>query len=538
MAGRIRLSRRGRFSSTIRASSSRAATRAIGTKPRTRWLNPSVPRVPLLSGTRLVVASAPEDAQVLRPPPPGRATDADAATKEALRFPLDGEPLETLARGARRATILVEAPALPIPTAPGDPRQPAIAAVSDALESLGVATSSQTLLVACGLARRSNQRDVAALVTPDFARRFHGRVAVHDAADPALLPVDAVDAPGLSVAPELVDTDLVVVVSAAETVLHGGPATLLAAADADAQRRATADSLLEASGSTGWQLATRLDHLLAERVPLFGVSLVLNHPHTGGLLRGYPYQAGALERIAGSPLRPAFAATPEPIRRRFVRSLRIVRTASAVLSGPPAVAHAEALLRGIELRGTALHAPLDALVLGTPATTPALGGEPPNPLAAAQVVLGHALGLWRDEFPIATGGAVILVDRFTRAFTRAQQPYLAFFRQAPIARNPELLADAERVAAADPKAIEDYRAGRTVHPLLPFRDWDSCRPALERLGDVYVAGARDGTAARHLGFIPTGSIGAARQMVLGQHGPESRIGYLLAPPYFPVKAGT
>ena len=492
-----------------------------------------MPRVPLLSGTRLVIAAAPDNAVVLRPPPPGRATDVEAATREALRFPLDGEPLDELARGASRATIVVPAPLLPLPGAVGDPRPRTIAMVSAALTELGVPTERQTLLVACGLARRPSQRAVAALVTPELARSFHGRVAVHDAAGPHLVSLGE-----FRVAPELVDTDLVVVVSAAETVLHGGPATLLAAADADAQRRATADSLLEASGSTGWQLATRLDHLLAERVPLFGVSLVLNHPHTGGLLRGYPYQAGALERIAGSPLRPAFAATPEPIRRRFVRSLRIVRTASAVLSGPPAVAHAEALLRGIELRGTALHAPLDALVLGTPATTPALGGEPPNPLAAAQVVLGHALGLWRDEFPIATGGAVILVDRFTRAFTRAQQPYLAFFRQAPIARNPELLADAERVAAADPKAIEDYRAGRTVHPLLPFRDWDSCRPALERLGDVYVAGARDGTAARHLGFIPTGSIGAARQMVLGQHGPESRIGYLLAPPYFPVKVGT
>jgi len=60
-------------------------------------LNPPVPRVPLLSGTRIVVASAPDDARVLRPPAPGRPTDVQAATREALRFPLDGEPLEALA---------------------------------------------------------------------------------------------------------------------------------------------------------------------------------------------------------------------------------------------------------------------------------------------------------------------------------------------------------------------------------------------------------------------------------------------------------
>lgn len=490
-------------------------------------------RVPLLSGTRLVVASAPDDAVVLRPPAPGRSTDAEAATREALRFPLEGPPLEDIAPGAERATIVVQTPLLPMPGAAGDPRPIAIATVSAALEELGIGTGSQTLLVACGLTRRPSERAAAALVTPEFARSFHGHVAVHDAADPNLVPLGR-----FRVAPELVETDLVVVVSAAETVLHGGPATLLAAADAESQRRANADSLLEASSSDGWQLATELEDLLRERVPLFGASLVLNHPHSMGLLRGYPYDEGATARIAGEPLRLALAATPEPVRRRVLRSLRIERTAAAVLAGPPAVAHAEALLRGIELRSAKLGEPLDALVIGVPATTPFLPGEAQNPLAAAHLALGYALGLWRDAFPVVEGGIVILVDRFTRTFARpTQDPYLRFFRQTPIARSAELLADAEAAASADEKAIDDYRAGRTVHPLLPFRDWDACRPALERLGAVYVAGARDGTAARYLGFIPIRSVAAARDMALGQRGPDARIGFLLAPPYFPLKVG-
>lgn len=490
-------------------------------------------RVPLLSGTRLVVASAPDDAVVLRPPAPGRATDVEAATREALRFPLDGPPLEELARAATRATVVVQAPLLPLPGAAGDPRPPAIATVSAALEELGVPTASQTLLVACGLARRPTQRAVAALVTPELARSFHGRVAVHDAADPDLPPLG-----DFRVAPELVETDLVVVVSAAETMLHGGPATLLAAAGAESQRRAMADSLLEASGAEGWLLATRLEQALADRVPLFGLSVALNHPHTMGLLSGYPYDAGATERIAREPLRLGLAATPEPVRRRILRSLRIERTAAAVLAGPPAVAHAEALLRGIELRGADLAEPLDALVLGVPATTPFLPGEPTNPLSAAHLALGYGLGLWRGRFPVKDGGIVIVASRFTRSFARpTQEPYRRFFHQTPIARSPELLAEAERSAAADERAMEEYRSGRAVHPLLPFRDWDACRPTLERLGAVYIAGARDGAAARHLGFIPIGSIGAAREMALGQQGPDARIGYLLGPPYFPLKVG-
>ena len=115
-----------------------------------------MPRVPLLSGSRLVVATAPADARVLRPPAPGRPTDVEAATKEALRFPLDGEPLEVLAARANRATIVVEPPALPIGNVLGDPRPLAIAAVSEALEELGVPTGDQTLLVAGGLARRAS----------------------------------------------------------------------------------------------------------------------------------------------------------------------------------------------------------------------------------------------------------------------------------------------------------------------------------------------------------------------------------------------
>jgi len=497
-----------------------------------------VPRLPLLSGTRIVVASAPADARVLRPPPPGRATDVEAATREALRFPLDGEPLEAVAARARRATIVVEPPALPIGSVQSDPRRHAITSVSETLEVIGVPTRNQTLLVAGGLGRRPSRSDIAALVTPEFRRRFHGRVAVHDAADPALAGLPA-DAPRVRVARELVDTDIVMVVSAAETVLHGGPAALLAAADAETQRRATAESLLETSGSEGWRLATLVERTLTARVPLFGVSLVLNHPQFTGLLRGYPYEAEAAERIAGSPLRVAFAAAPEELRRRLLHSLRETRTASAVLAGPPSVVHAEALLRSIELRRTALDEPLDALVVAIPGTTPFLPREKPNPLLAAHVGLAHALGLWRDAFPVADGGVVILVHRFRRVFARpTQQPYHVFFRADPIARDPQLLAAAEEAVAADTRAVEEYRAGSTVHPLLPFRDWEACQPALERLGAVYVAGARDAAAVRQLGFVPIGGIGGALQMARGHRGQDARIGFLLAPPYFPLAVGS
>jgi hypothetical protein len=163
-------------------------------------LNLAVQRVPLLSGSRLVIAAAPDDAVVLRPPRPGRAVaDVTAAVRDALRFPLEGPSLAALARGRTRATIVVEPPALPIAAGPNDPRQLAIGAVVDELESLGISTGYQTILVAGGLARRLGQHDLEALVTPELARRFHGRVVVHDVEDPELVELDSASRPPLRV---------------------------------------------------------------------------------------------------------------------------------------------------------------------------------------------------------------------------------------------------------------------------------------------------------------------------------------------------
>jgi hypothetical protein len=219
-----------------------------------------VTRVPLLCGSRLVVADAGDDATVVAPPPPpGEAiADVAAAVRDALRFPLAGEPLEALVPRGGRVTILVEPPALPIPGAARDPRQAAVAAASDELERIGVPTHRQAILVAGGLSRRPGRRVVESLVTPEFARRFHGEVVVHDAEDPELVELGSSGDVPLRISRALVEADTVVTVGAAETVLHGGPASLLAAAGAETARAASADSLLETHLAPGWELALEL----------------------------------------------------------------------------------------------------------------------------------------------------------------------------------------------------------------------------------------------------------------------------------------
>ena len=495
-----------------------------------------MPRIPLLAGSRIAIVNADEDARLLTPPPPREAiADVGAAVRDALRFPLSGEPLEALVPRGGSATLVVEPPALPVPGTPVDPRQSAIAATVDELERAGIPTERQTILVAGGFQRRAGRRELEALVDPEFARRFRGKVEVHDAESPELVAVPTDLNREVRVNPALVETDIVVTVTAAETVLAGGPGTLVGAANADSIRSGGAYSLLETAASQGWQTGVAIEHALARRTPVIGASIVLTLPRLSGALGGYPYEVESLERVVRSPLRYLYGALPASLRERALRSISIARGVSAAYSGPPSVAHAEALLRGTEERARALGEPLDAICLGVPGTSPYLPRERPNPLLAAYLGLGFALRLWRDSFPVVEGGTAILVHPFDRRFAHpSQQPYREFFRsvRGGTARDAGLVREAEAHSAANAKALDSYRAGRTHHPLLPYADWSACAPALDRLGSVLIAGCRDHDAARTLGFVPMHGVGPALQMAQARG--ARRIGFLLSPPYFPL----
>jgi len=490
-------------------------------------------RIPLLSGTRIAVVDVPAGGTVLRPPPPADVVrEVDAATREALRFPLSGPPLASLVTPGGTATVVIEMPNLPVPAASADPRQDAIAATVAELGRLGV--SNVTILVAGGLFRRPSPREIGLLVPPDFRRRFRGQLMVHDAEAEDLVEVGETKGRPLRVSRALVETDLVVTVTAAETVLHGGPSALLRASARDVLRGSGATSLLETSSSQGWTLAVELERLLSARTPLYGVSLVLNLPHVFG---GYPYEEQILERIARSKLRRGLGLLPGAFRGSLIERVPRELTAAAVLGGTPSASHTEALLRAIELKGAQLDEPLDAIVIGIPPTTPFFPRDLPNPVSAAYLGLGLALRLWRNAFPVKAGGTAILLHDFSRRFPApVQTPFRSLFADARTARDPAALRDAEEAALRDERAVNEYRSGRSVHPVEPFLHWSACDAALSRLGPVLIAGCRDAHSARQLGFVPVHNVSAALAMARGR-GAE-RIGFLLSPPYYPLVVGS
>jgi hypothetical protein len=493
-----------------------------------------MPRLPLLAGSRIPVVRAAEDAVVIRPPAPREGVaDVAAAVRDALRFPLAGPPLEALAIRGGRATVVVEPFSLPLPGALFDPRRAALGAALDELGRLGVPEERVTLLVAGGLGRRLRRRELEGLFEPARARSFHGRVDVHDCESGDLVQVGEADGLPLRVSPSLVDTDVVVTVTAAETVLHGGAATLLGAANAQALRAADAPSLLESAGSRGWQLAVALERALVQRVPAIGASIVLNHPRLTNAYRGYPFERGSSQALVRSPGRRVLNVLPGGLRRSWLEGLGRELSAVAAFGGPPSVAHAEALLRGLSLRGTRLEQPLDAIVVPVPWEGPHAPRHRQNPITAATTALGLALRLWRDAFPVVDGGTAVLLHRMSRRWEHETEPYRDFLAAA---RDGDVTA-AEADAARDPRALKAYHDRHACHPLLPYRDWDACRHALRRLGAVVVAGARDAPAARALGFVPTHGTSAALTMAYGL-GPEgARVGFLVGPPYPPLLVG-
>jgi len=85
-------------------------------------------------------------------------------------------------------------------------------------------------------------------------------------------------------------------------------------------------------------------------------------------------------------------------------------------------------------------------------------------------------------------------------------------------------------------SVEVQPSGRILFVLRSkIDDWAACQPALQRLGQVLVAGCRDAVSARQLGFVPAHGVGAALAMTQGWDDRPPRVGFLLSPPYFPLR---
>ena len=154
-----------------------------------------------------------------------------------------------------------------------------------------------TILIAGGLERRAGRSAVEGVLRPIRARDYRGAVEIHDATSADLRVLELAGGRAVRIHGALLDADLVVCVTAAETSERGGACALLGACAAETIASAgPAPSLLAPSLSPTGRLAGRIEAALARRTAVTGVSIVLDHPRLTGSYRGYPSPRRAVDR--------------------------------------------------------------------------------------------------------------------------------------------------------------------------------------------------------------------------------------------------
>ncbi len=193
-------------------------------------------KVSLPFGRGTIEVDLPDDATTLRPRHAVPLDDPERAVREALADPLESAPLEVLARGARRAIVVISDVTRPVPN------RLLLPAILDALERGGIARRDVTVLIGTGLHRAATPRELHDLVGPDVLATC--RVVSHDARDPSVLVPLARDASGSQVLMHraYAEADLRILTGFVEPHLFagfsgGGKAVLPAIADAQAIMR-------------------------------------------------------------------------------------------------------------------------------------------------------------------------------------------------------------------------------------------------------------------------------------------------------------
>ena len=455
-------------------------------------------------------------------------------------FHSPAHPCPTSPRAGPASPSSSRPPALPIPGAQIDPRQEALATVLDELTALGVTDDRQTILVAGGLARKLGQRDLERLLPPPEAREYRGRVLVHDAAAEDLVPVSLSDDTDARIHRALVETDLVVVVSAAETILHGGPGALLSASDATTVRRAAAaSSLLQAAGEPAWELALAVERAVSSKVALTSVSLVLDHPRLTGRFRDYPHEPRlAPPRLELAVQAPVLASPGRCAPDHSPRSgegdrsdRRLCRNAlGRALRGAPPCGRASCSAARRAARRARRGRPLDRA-----ARTPGAAESDHRPRRCRS---GSRSGSGVTRSRSATAERSSSSIRSTRSFSHGPKDPYRRLLDALETEDVSAVSESERAAAADTRAVAAYRAGPNLPPAAPLRRLGRLRPGpvAPRSRHRRRQPRRRRRARPRIRARATRSRAPSRWPTASSGG-RARVGVLLAPPYAPLLVG-
>ena len=502
-----------------------------------------VTRVPLLAGTRVVVADAPDDAVVLRPPAPGDGTRRRrrGRPRRAALPARRASRSRTLATRGGHATIVVEPPALPDP---GRRARPARGG-----DRRDVATSSRRSASLRATRRCSSRRAGATAARPGARGARLARVR-------APLPRPRRGPRRRGRRPRRARDGRERAAARPPRARRDRPRRhRQRRGDRSPRRAGGARSRRRARRRCGLRARTRCSRRTRRRAGALAVALerALADACAGARRLARAQPPAARRFAAGLPVRARRARAARPLTAARALRRAAARAARARPALAPRRADGDRGVRGPAVgraRGGAAArdrararpsstAPLDTLVVRDPATTPTCRARRRTRSWPRTSRSGSRCGSGATRSRSPTAGRRSSCNRFKRHFAHpTQPPYRGVLRR-----------DAHRAASRTSWRGRRARGRPTrarSRPTAPAAPATRCSrsptgPRARRRSGASARcsspGAATPSAARQLGFVPAHSLGAALEMAHARAGDEPSIGFLLSPPYFPLVVG-
>jgi len=430
-------------------------------------------------GDGFVSALVPERTRVLEPPAPlPPLYDPAAAFLEALRTPIDHEPLARLAGPKAKVTIAFDDPVMPVePLRAPDFRELAIPILLEELERHGVSHQDVRLLCANALHRQWTTGELATILGRKLAYTWSpARLACHDAEDPNAVVTVGETARGFPVEVNraVLDSDLFIYLSLPQSPFNGGWKSTVV-------------------GLSTWR-SIRQHH---RPFPFAAGKSVMDHHRST-----FP----KLMREMGAVLET------ELVRRgRRVFQVEAVlnnarpQEVSAVFAGAVDAVHERALAVLERQQVTRVQGQSDVLIYGVPNRDHYCKLSLMNPICVRNWGLSYSFGRYRNRPVVREGGILILANPCIRQFHRVHHPsYVELFEELlPRTRDPfELWDTYAEDFAHRPEYVHRYRYGHGFHGAHPLILWGQGEFAFRHCGRILMAGPTDPEVAERLDFEP------------------------------------
>jgi len=445
--------------------------------------------VALPFGDGSVQVQLPDRAQFIKASQPNAriapAPDEAESVRIALQQPLGMPRISELVRPSSRVLIAFDDPTVP---SHGPIRRLAVEAVLAEVAARGVAEEQVTLVCANALHRKWTHQELAVGLGEEIVRRFGKRLTCHDAEDPSQLVSLGKTPEGYDVEVHrlVAECDLTVYVNAGYHLGFGGGWKSVCV------------------GLSTWK-SIRWTHTPD------GMSMSL---HKNRMHAVFDCMGRHLERQLGKRIFKIETVLANPNQAGRVFAGGVDETRRAALD----------VLGAVHQPRRGAGEPADVVVYGVPAWSPYAAFASMNPiLTLISSGLGY-LGGYIEALG-KPGCSVILATPCPNQWDMVHHPAYreVWERVLPESRDPYEISDRwieEFAKRAD--YIERYRNAVAFHPVHSILATHPLK-RLRHAGRVFVAGARDPTLPKHVGFIPTRTVEEALTAAEDIHGLDCSI---------------